>query len=160
MRRPSIDATLMDIAQVWSSRSTCERRHVGAVIAKNGRHIGSGYNGAPAGLPHCIHDYDKAQLIPARVFGLTAQRPLNILPIGCKVAIHAEANAVAYCARDGISTAGATLYVTLSPCYSCAQLIVASGFARVVYGEAYRDPAGIHLLDSSSITVEKWLGLS
>ena len=53
--RVTIDETLMTIARIWEDRSTCSRNHVGAVIAKDGRHIGSGYNGAPAGMPHCEH---------------------------------------------------------------------------------------------------------
>jgi dCMP deaminase len=55
MNRPTIDVSLMAVAEVWAERSTCSRNHVGVVIARNGRTIGSGYNGAPAGMPHCEH---------------------------------------------------------------------------------------------------------
>jgi deoxycytidylate deaminase len=55
MNRPTIDVSLMAVAEVWAERSTCSRNHVGVVIARNGRTIGSGYNGAPAGMAHCEH---------------------------------------------------------------------------------------------------------
>lgn len=142
--RVPIDSSLMAIAHVWADRSTCDRNHVGAVIAKDGRHIGSGYNGAPAGMPHCVHD------------AFPAGPPFRAqLREGCKIAIHAEANAIAYCARDGISVAGATIYSTLSPCYPCSQLILAAGLVRVVYVREYRDTAGIDLLRNAGLTVDR-----
>lgn len=149
--RPSLDASLMAIATVWEDRSTCPRNHVGAVIAKDGRHIGSGYNGAPAGMPHCHHelgDFINPNMaeIAARAAGMAE---------GCKIAIHAEANAIAYCARDGISVLGATIYSTLSPCYPCSQLILAAGLVRVVYVRQYRDTAGIDLLRDAGLTVDR-----
>ena len=152
--RPSIDETLMTIAHAWEARSTCRRNHVGAVISKDGRHIGSGYNGAPSGMPHCVHR--DTVLHPA-----TALAPSNILlptapyDRGCKEAIHAEANALAYCARHGVSVEGATIYTTLSPCYPCSQLVIAAGLARVVYTRSYRDPAGVDLLRRAGLTVDK-----
>jgi len=151
--RPDIDTTLMDIATVWGARSTCSRRNVGAIIAKNRRHIGSGYNGAPAGMPHCEHlpiNYDLTPPIGP---------PPGVVPLvdkGCQVAIHAEANAIAYCARDGISVEGATMYVTLSPCWPCAQLIIAAGLSRVVYRHKYRNIEGIRLLQNAGVIVD-WL---
>jgi dCMP deaminase len=74
---------------------------------------------------------------------------------GCRVAIHAEANALAYAARHGVSVEGATVYTTLSPCYACSQLIIAAGLSRVVFNRSYRDPAGIDLLRLAGLTVEK-----
>jgi dCMP deaminase len=158
--RPTIDASLMAIASIWEERSTCSRNHVGAVIAKDGRHIGSGYNGAPAGMEHCVH-------LPASIddvirgtfkssFPSVPGWPLGAVPapIGCKVAIHAEANAIAYCARDGISIQGGTIYTTLSPCYACSQLVIAAGLARVVYNRRYRDTAGIDLLRAAGLKVD------
>lgn len=141
--RPTIDESLMAIAKIWEDRSTCTRNHVGAVIAKEGRHIGSGYNGAPAGMPHCEHS------LPA--FNMAMPKDLQQ---GCRIAIHAEANALAYCARHGVAVEGATMYSTLSPCYACSQLILAAGLTRVVYVRAYRDTAGIDLLREAGLTVD------
>jgi dCMP deaminase len=152
--RPPLDSTLMAIATVWEGRSTCSRNHVGVVIAKDGRHIGSGYNGAPAGMPHCEH-IEVTYNLPA------TPPPPHIFPLapanrkGCVVSIHAEANAIAYCARDGISVLASTIYCTLSPCYSCSQLIIASGIARVVYLREYRDPDGLGLLRAAGILVDR-----
>jgi dCMP deaminase len=147
--RITTDDALMTIAHVWEARSTCSRNHVGAVIAKDGRHIGSGYNGAPAGMPHCEHEVMEFDpFVKPVAIKVRPGQP-------CTVAIHAEANALAYCARDGISVAGGTLYTTLSPCYSCAQLIIAAGLVRVAYTRAYRDPAGINLLRAAGVTVDQ-----
>lgn len=148
--RPDIDITLMTIASVWEERSTCSRNHVGAVIAKDGRHIGSGYNGAPAGMPHCEHVPIEEMYQPRILERAVIENPRA----GCKIAIHAEANAIAYCARHGVSIEGATLYTTLSPCYSCSQLIIAAGLVRVVYGRQYRDKAGLDLLHAADVLVE------
>lgn len=148
--RPSIDLTLMMIAQVWESRSTCSRNHVGAVIAREGRHIGSGYNGAPAGMPHCQHGLPLERTRPIIL-------PESMSP-GCSVVIHAEANAISYSARNGVATDGATIYTTLSPCRPCSQLIITAGLIRVVYNREYRDTSGLDLLISAGVTVDQ-LGL-
>lgn len=153
--RITIDDALMSIAHVWEVRSTCSRNHVGAVIAKDGRHIGSGYNGAPAGMPHCEHQVMTFEPSTKTATFRVAEAAAKASGEGCTIAIHAEANAIAYCARDGISVAGATLYTTLSPCYTCSQLIIAAGLVRVAYTRAYRDPAGINLLRAAGLIVDQ-----
>jgi dCMP deaminase len=130
-----MDDTLMEIAVTMSERGTCSRNRVGVVIAKDGRILGSGYNGAPSNMQHCFHADDE---------------PLDA---GCKIAIHAEANAIAYAARHGVSLAGATLYTTLSPCWPCAQLIIQAGILRVRADQAYRDVSGIDLLRAAFVEV-------
>lgn len=161
--RPTIDQTLMSIAMNWEDRSTCDRNHVGVVIARDGRVIGSGYNGAPAGMPHCTHgmNFPSNRIIAASPNLMDKiMPPGSILPTtgydrGCKLAIHAEANALAYAARHGVAVEGATVYTTLSPCYPCSQLMIAAGLARVVFNRSYRDPAGIDLLRNAGLTVDK-----
>lgn len=69
--------------------------------------------------------------------------------------VHAEANAIAYAAKEGISTKDCTLYVTLSPCINCANLIIQSGIKRVVYNESYRDMSGVEHLIANGVQVEK-----
>jgi len=153
--RISIDDALMSIASVWELRSTCSRNHVGAVVAKDGRHIGSGYNGAPAGMPHCEHNVTTFEPKLRQVTFHVAEAAAKAAGEGCTIAIHAEANALAYCARDGIAVKGATIYTTLSPCYSCSQLIIAAGLIRVAYIRQYRDPAGINLLRAAGLIVDQ-----
>lgn len=156
--RPTIDVTQMAAARLWAERSTCSRGQVGAVISLEGRTVGTGYNGAPAGVPHCDHD--------SQGFTPTAQSPFDwgrrLTPIepyetkdpGCRLSAHAEANAIAYAARHGVAVGGATIYVTMSPCYACAQLIIAAGLIRVVYDRPYRDTQGVSLLGLAGVEVE------
>lgn len=154
--RPSQDETLMAVAATISQRSTCHRyvpeSHIGAVIAHSGRIISTGYNGAPAGMPHCQHPGTHIDSSDSTLPDLSSIfRPLAR---GCTIAIHAEANAIAYAARNGTPIGGATLYITLSPCQPCAQLIIAAGLTRVVYGRPYRDRSGLKLLDSAGVILE------
>jgi len=132
--RPTLDAVLLETAYVMSLRSTCSRAHVGVVVALDGRICATGYNGAPRGLPHCDHDAAPDDA-------------------GCRTAAHAEANAVAFAARHGVALDGATLYTTLSPCASCAMLIVNAGITRVIFAVGYRNADGVGLLESADVVV-------
>lgn len=134
MSRPSRDQTLMRVALIISLRSTCDRLHVGAVMAREGRILTTGYNGPPSGMPHCEHQ-------------------LNLVtPIEpCKNAVHAEANAVVWAARYGMSTDGCELFITHSPCIACAQLIVNAGIVRVVYDKEYRSFDGLDFLEKAKV---------
>lgn len=133
MERPSRDQVLMEVANAFASRGTCGRARVGAAIARDGRVLVTGYNGPPAGLPHCDSE--------------CLQRHTG----GCFLAVHAEANAIAYAARHGIGVEGATLYSTHLPCLSCAQLIINAGISRVLYSTDYRDHSGRLLLEAAGI---------
>lgn len=140
--RPSVDATLMATAHVWELRSTCDRNQVGVVIARDNRIVATGYNGAPAGQPHCRH---MGPAYPA----------LDHNQRGCQVAVHAEANAIAYSARHGVPLEGCTMYTTISPCYPCAQMIITAGLVRMVYDKLYRDQAGMNILTQSGIVIDR-----
>jgi dCMP deaminase len=129
------DRVFLDIAVRLGELGTCTRAQVGAVITRQGRCISWGYNGAPPGLPHCYHEPD------------------DISP--CIIATHAEANALLFAARQGISTEGGTLYVERSPCMSCARLIIAAGITRVVYATPYRILAGLDVLRLADIRTEE-----
>ncbi|MDH7488035.1 MAG: dCMP deaminase family protein [Anaerolineae bacterium] len=118
----------MHIARVVASRSTCLHRHVGAVIVKGKQIVSTGYNGAPAGQPHCLDIGCAREGVPS------GQRSEL-----CRGA-HAEQNAINFAARFGISIEGATLYTTHFPCSWCAKSIVNAGIRRVVYAEDYPDP--------------------
>ena len=131
----------MEIASIVSQRSTCQRAQVGAIIVKDNRIISTGYGGAPSGMPHCL---DEGCLMGNNE--------------GCIRTIHAEVNTIAFAARSGISVKGATMYVTLSPCYNCSKLIINSGIKRVIYKEEYRDTSGVNLLQEAGIEVERFQG--
>lgn len=136
--RLSRDQMLMEVARVVAFRGTCTRAFIGAVIAKDGRIISSGYVGAPAGAPHCS---DVGCEIGTHN--------------GCIRTVHAESNAIAFAAKFGSSTDGATLYTTLSPCNDCAKLIINSGIKRVVYHNEYRDSRGLRMLEESGVEVKR-----
>jgi dCMP deaminase len=139
--RPTMDMTLLATAFVMSERGTCSRARVGCVVALDGRILSSAYNGAPRGMPHCVHD-DRT----TDDFGPSEPT--------CPTGVHAEANAVAFAARYGVSLDGSVLYTTLSPCVPCAQLIVNVGIERVVCAKVYRDTTGVELLLSAGLTVD------
>ncbi len=117
--RMSWDEYFMSIAELASKRATCTRKSVGAVLVRDKRIIATGYNGSPPGQPHCI---DAGCLM---VDG------------HCIRTIHAEENAIVFCARAGIPTENSVLYITSSPCQHCAKVIIASGIKEVVYGDEY-----------------------
>ncbi len=122
MARVSWDRYFMDIATVVSSRSTCDRKHVGAVIVRDRTILSTGYNGSIRGMPHCD---DQGHMIEAG---------------HCIATIHAEQNAIIQAAKNGVSIDGGNVYVTASPCWSCFKSIANAGLRRIVYGEFYRDP--------------------
>lgn len=128
------------MAEQLGALSTCPRGAVGAIITRAGRCVSWGFNGAPPGMPHCddLHGWE---------YGWEVEEK------GCRNVTHAEANALAYAARQGISTEGGTCYVTLSPCVTCARLLVAAGISRVVYTTEYRLTDGIDLLREAGVQV-------
>ena len=144
--RASWDEYFMQIAEIVKTRSTCLRRQVGAVIVKDKRIITTGYNGAPAGLAHCTE-----------LCGCDRQR-LGV-PSGerhelCR-ALHAEQNAIIQAAKLGISTEGATIYITLQPCVICAKMLINAGICRIVHQGEYPDALSKRILEEAKIEVVK-----
>ncbi len=128
-----LDQRYLGMARIWSLNSYCIRRQVGALMVKDKMIISDGYNGTPSGFENiCEED------------GLTKPYVL-----------HAEANAITKIAKTGNSSAGATMYITASPCIECAKLIIQAGITRVVYSEDYRIDDGIELLRRAGVKVEK-----
>lgn len=156
MDRPSRVDVLVKMAEAQSLRSTCGRLQVGAVVHRAGRILTTGYNGAPAGIPHCDHTCD---CIPAEVFGDTG-KVFDLHDIGCAsqrpclAAAHAERNAIDWAARHGIRLEGAELVTTDTPCYQCAGSIINAGIVGVIAVRAYRDPAGADMLRQGGVSMQ------
>jgi dCMP deaminase len=134
MSRITRECLYLNIAQLMSLRGTCQRAKVGCVIAKNNRIIATGYNG-PLPSP-----------------GLECEGNCNI-DNPCSKAIHAEANAIAFSARVGISLEGSVLYCTHGPCLKCAEMIIQAGIKEVYYITPFRDSAGVQLLITNAVAV-------
>ena len=124
MERISRKEMFSQILSVVEKRSVCTRLKVAALIEVEGRILALGYNGPPSGIDHCCQEGDER----------------------CTGSVHAEMNAIAFCSKNGISTRGATLYVSSSPCLNCAKVIINSGIVKVVYRENFRDPSGVEFL--------------
>jgi dCMP deaminase len=139
-----MDATLLTVAGVMATRSTCSRAHVGAIFARDGRILASGYNGSPRGMAHCLHPP-----------GETTDTRGTDAPT-CTWSVHAEANAIAFAARHGVALDGSALYVTHTPCVTCAQLIINVGVIQVIASHMYRVRAGINLLMDAGVIVLFW----
>lgn len=119
--RKSWDEYFMAIAREVATRSTCDRKHVGAVIVREKMILATGYNGSIRGLPHCD---DEGHLMEDN---------------HCVRTVHAEANAIVQAARNGMRVEDAGIYVTASPCFGCFKLVANAGIRRIVFGEFYRD---------------------
>lgn len=146
MKRPSWDEYFMEMAELTAKRSTCMRRHVGAVIVKDRHAIATGYNGAPSGIMHCEER------------GGCIRQQLNV-PSGQRhelcMALHAEQNAIIQAAVMGNSVEGGTIYITHQPCAICAKMILDAGIKRIVIKEGYPDELAASILDEAGLKVEK-----
>jgi dCMP deaminase len=135
----------MSIAELVAQRSTCERRHVGAVIVKDKRILATGYNGAPSGITHCIE------------IGCLRKK-LNIPP-GERHEIcrgtHAEQNAIIQAATFGVSIRDSSIYTTHQPCFICTKMLINAKIKRIIYKEEYPDELAINMLKEARIPFEK-----
>lgn len=151
MARPEFDDIYMELAVKISQRSHCIKRHVGAVLAKETRIVSLGYNGPPAGTNNCDEEYPET--------GCAVDSKGS-----CSLAIHAEQNAILYAAKNKVNIKGSTLYVSLSPCLSCARIIYSMGITRVVFLNSYADykglakDEGLNFLEKFGVTTDKYEG--
>lgn len=125
----------MNLAMTVSQRGTCDRAYVGCVIVnKENRIVSTGYNGSIKGNPHCDE------------IGHTMRDG------HCIATIHAEMNALLYCAKEGISVNGCIAYVTHFPCLNCTKSLIQAGISKIYYNNAYRvDDYAIKLLERNKI---------
>jgi len=133
MNRVSWDRYFMNLAAQAATRSTCPRKHVGAVIVRNKAILSTGYNGSIRGAPHCTE-------------------------VGCLIenshcvrTVHAEANALIQAAQHGVRLEGSVIYVTASPCFNCFKLIANAGIRSVFYGEFYREERVLEFASQAKI---------
>jgi len=147
---------LILMAQVVSKRSTCSRSQVGVIVAIESRPLVSGYNGAPAGLPHCDHTCScTPDVIHSGSGDVIRAIHEKDCPAGepCTIAVHAEANAIAFAAKNGVRLERSTLFSTLEPCLACSMLIINAGIVEVVYSAPYRIHDGTTLLRTAGVRV-------
>ena len=126
--RPTWDEYFMEVARTIAKRATCDRGRSGCVIARDKQLLVTGYVGSPVGLPHCddvghlmkkvIHDDDS-------------------ISQHCMRTVHAEQNAICQAAKLGVALDGATVYCKMTPCRTCAMLIINCGIKRVVCEKKY-----------------------
>jgi dCMP deaminase len=142
--RPSWDEYFMRMAELAATRSTCLRRQVGAVIVKDKKILATGYNGAPAGLEHCLD--------------IGCLRDELGIPSGerhelCR-ATHAEQNAIVQAALFGVSIKDATMYSTTHPCILCTKLIINAGIKRMVIKDSYPDLMSRQMLREARVKIQ------
>ncbi len=144
-RRASWDEYFMNIAKQVATRATCDRKRCGAVIVRDRVILSTGYNGSISGAPHCD---DVGHMIENG---------------HCVRTIHAEMNAVAQAAKNGVNINGSTIYITASPCWTCFKLLCNAGIKRICFGEFYRDErifeaakqVGVELVDLSHLMTDE-----
>ena len=144
MSRPSWPEYFMEIATLVAKRSTCMRRHVGAILVKDKRILATGYNGAPSGLRHC---QDVGCLRQEADIPSGQQHEL------CR-GLHAEQNVIIQSAYHGISIKDSLLYCTNKPCVICSKMIINAGIKKVYYVEGYDDPLSDKMLLDAGLELE------
>ena len=138
--RKSWDSYFMKITEMVASRSTCDRALVGCVLVnRDHRIVSTGYNGSVSGNPHCDD------------VGHTMRDG------HCIATIHAEMNAILYCAKEGIPTKGTICYVTHFPCLNCTKALIQAGICEIIYKDDYRvDDYAVELFEKNNIPVRKF----
>lgn len=144
--RPSWDEYFMEVCRAIAKRATCDRGRSGCVIARDNQILVTGYVGAPVGLPHCDdvgHQIKKMTHEDGRVSE------------HCVRTVHAEQNAICQAAKRGISIDGATLFCKMTPCRTCAMLIINCGIKRVVAEMRYHDSDDtLKMFEQAGIQIE------
>jgi dCMP deaminase len=134
------------ITQQVAERSTCNRAKVGAVIVRDRNILATGYNGAPAGMPHCT---DAGCLI------YESKTPDGDIEENCFRTIHAEINAMAQAAKNGSNINGASIYITHTPCIHCLKVLVNTGIKTIYYEAPYKLHTLEAILHAARVHMEK-----
>jgi dCMP deaminase len=136
----------MTITQQVAERSTCKRAKVGAVIVRDRNIVATGYNGSPAGLPHCTE---------AGCLIYSSRTPAGELEENCFRTIHAEINAIAQAAKNGASIRDADIYITHTPCIHCFKVLLNTGIRRIYYEREYKLHTLEDMLTHTDVTLER-----
>ncbi len=139
--RPDWQKYFMEIAQLVATRSTCLRRRVGALIVKDNRILSTGYNGAPAGIGHCL---ERGCIRAAMKIPSGERHEL------CR-GLHAEQNAIIQAAYHGVTINGADIYCTNQPCIICSKMIINAGIKKIYIADSYPDALGEEMLQEAGI---------
>ncbi|MBQ9042872.1 MAG: cytidine/deoxycytidylate deaminase family protein [Eggerthellaceae bacterium] len=139
--RPSWDEYFAKLAKEVSTRTTCVRRAVGAVIVKDNRILATGYNGVPKGMAHC----GEVGCLRERL-GVPSGERQEI----CR-GLHAEQNAIIQAAKYGIDINGAKIYITTQPCITCAKMCINAGITEIIYSNPYPDELSLGMLEEAGI---------
>ncbi|UCD09320.1 MAG: cytidine/deoxycytidylate deaminase family protein [Dehalococcoidales bacterium] len=127
--RPSWDDYFLELADAASRRATCDRGKSGCVIVHDKQVLATGYVGSPAGLPHC----DEVGHLMKKVIQENGE-----ISEHCVRTVHAEQNAICQAAKRGISIEGATFYQRMTPCRTCAMMLVNCGIKKIVCERRYQ----------------------
>ena len=144
--RPSWHQYFMTITRQVAERSTCKRAKVGAVIVRDRNIVATGYNGSPAGLPHCT---DVGCLI------YSSRTPTGEIEENCFRTIHAEINAIAQAAKNGASIRDADIYITHTPCIHCFKVLLNTGIRAIYYEREYKLHTLEDMLQYTEITLRR-----
>jgi dCMP deaminase len=144
--RPSWDQYFMTITRQVAERSTCLRAKVGAVIVRDKNILATGYNGSPAGLPHCL---DEGCLV------YRSTTPSGEIEENCFRCIHAEINAIAQAAKNGVSIRDGDIYITHTPCIHCFKVLINTGIKRIFYEKPYKLETLAELRQYADVTLEQ-----
>ncbi len=143
--RPAWEVYFLKMAQLASTRSTCIRRRVGAVLVKEKKILATGYNGVPSGISHCSD--------------VGCLRDEEGIPSGqrhelCR-GLHAEQNAILQAAYHGVSIQGSVLFCTNFPCVICSKMLINAGIRQIYYLEGYPDPLSERMLRESGMELHR-----
>lgn len=135
-----------DVLKQIEKLSTCASKKVACLVLKDTRIVSYGYNGTPPGFQHCNEIFSADEILAN-----TDMRHEHH-EWSSKHELHAEQNAIAFCARNGISTDGLSIFCTLSPCIDCSKLIIASGITDVYFTKLYDyNEKGLDFLHQNSV---------
>lgn len=137
-KQDKLNVFFMTCASAAAKLSLAVRNKVGAVLVRDGRIISTGYNGQPSGFDNCCEITNADGTLTTK-----------------STVIHAEMNAILFCAKTGVSTNNTTMYITLSPCNGCVTSVIQAGITHIYYLEEYRDTSSIDNLRKAGVTVEQ-----
>jgi dCMP deaminase len=145
-KRLEWDRYFLKICRVVAERSTCTRARVGAVIVRNRMILATGYNGSPAGHPHCTE---------VGCLVVTSRNSNGEDEENCIRTIHAEINAIAQAAKSGVSIDGGDIYITHSPCMHCLKVLLNTGIRRICFEKEYKLDRVAWLLEPRPVEMVK-----